>query len=255
MRITNASAALKQPVSQNDVLKRTTILLFACLCFGIVLPSQAATYFYHNDHLGTPQVLTDATWQVVWQSKQDPFGEMTEVTNQVEQNLRFPGQYFDVETKNHYNYFRDYDPSIGRYVESDPLGINDGPSTYGYTHQSPVLNTDFYGLFKDPQTNQMFMALKDFGLTYLEMREKNTDGTLDKYFHCMANCKATRRGPGGEAAAECISDMRELTDMMRGTSTQDQSAADQHANRFGREAGRDLSTGSCSNACSALLPK
>jgi RHS repeat-associated protein len=38
-------------------------------------------------------------------------------------NLRFPGQYFDTETGLHYNYFRDYEPGVGRYVESDPIGF------------------------------------------------------------------------------------------------------------------------------------
>ncbi|MDP2198128.1 MAG: RHS repeat-associated core domain-containing protein, partial [Sulfurimicrobium sp.] len=37
-------------------------------------------------------------------------------------NLRLPGQYWDEETGLHYNYFRDYDPGSGRYVQSDPIG-------------------------------------------------------------------------------------------------------------------------------------
>ena len=64
------------------------LLLIGLLPTTIV---HAATYFYHNDHLGTPQALTDANQQVVWQSVQEPFGEVEETTNQVEQNLRFPG--------------------------------------------------------------------------------------------------------------------------------------------------------------------
>jgi RHS repeat-associated protein len=41
-------------------------------------------------------------------------------------NLRFPGQYFDKETNLHYNYYRDYSPEIGRYIESDPIGLAGG---------------------------------------------------------------------------------------------------------------------------------
>jgi RHS repeat-associated protein len=64
-------------------------------------------------------------------------------------NLRFPGQYFDVETGKHYNYFRDYDPAIGRYVESDPAGLRAGLNTFGYADVSPILFTDRFGLMSD----------------------------------------------------------------------------------------------------------
>jgi RHS repeat-associated protein len=61
-------------------------------------------------------------------------------------NLRFPGQYFDSETGKHYNYFRDYDPTLGRYIESDPLGIDAGLNTYSYVQASPVAFSDDLGL-------------------------------------------------------------------------------------------------------------
>jgi len=60
--------------------------------------------------------------------------------------LRLPGQYFDKETNLHYNYFRDYDPNIGRYVESDPLGVHAEFNTYLYVKGSPVSFRDPMGL-------------------------------------------------------------------------------------------------------------
>ncbi len=74
--------------------------------------------------MGTPQKITDDSQVVTWAASYDPFGEVTETVAVIENNIRFPGQYEDGETGLHYNYFRDYDPSLGRYVESDPRGIS-----------------------------------------------------------------------------------------------------------------------------------
>ncbi len=65
-------------------------------------------------------------------------------------NLRFPGQYYDRETKLTYNYFRDYDPKLGRYIESDPIGMAGGTNTYAYVGGNPVNYTDPRGLCIGP---------------------------------------------------------------------------------------------------------
>ncbi|MCO7225747.1 RHS repeat-associated core domain-containing protein [Pleionea sp. CnH1-48] len=102
-------------------------------------------YYYHNSHLGAPELMTDNSQNVVWNASYTPFGEAQVTVNTVENNIRFPGQYYDVESGLHYNYFRDYDPSIGRYIESDPIGLGDGVNTYSYTHQNPVNYYDSNG--------------------------------------------------------------------------------------------------------------
>ena len=61
-------------------------------------------------------------------------------------NLRFPGQYYLAETGLHYNYFRDYDPQTGRYLESDPIGLQGGVNTYAYVRGNPVRRFDSFGL-------------------------------------------------------------------------------------------------------------
>ena len=60
-------------------------------------------------------------------------------------NLRFPGQYYDRESGLYYNYFRDYDPSTGRYVESDPIGLAAGTNLYAYVGGDPVNRIDPHG--------------------------------------------------------------------------------------------------------------
>jgi len=127
----------------------TTAASITALWLAITMqsaPAQAATFFYHTDHLGTPQALTDDNQEIVWQTANDPFGEATDVVSAVEQNLRFPGQYFDSETRLHYNYFREYDFTLGRYLQSDPIGLEGGINTYAYVGGNPIAYIDPLGL-------------------------------------------------------------------------------------------------------------
>jgi RHS repeat-associated protein len=58
---------------------------------------------------------------------------------------RLPGrEYRKIEA--HYNYYRDYDPGLGRYIESDPIGLRGGSNTFGYVQGSPLASIDRPGL-------------------------------------------------------------------------------------------------------------
>jgi len=111
--------------------------------------------YLHGDHLGTPRVATNEANVVVWRNppttepfgmalpEEDPDGDGRPTVI----NLRFPGQYFDRETLLHYNYFRDhYFPDLGRYGQSDPIGLAGGINTYGYVEGNPLSYTDPLGL-------------------------------------------------------------------------------------------------------------
>jgi RHS repeat-associated protein len=102
--------------------------------------------YIHTDQLGQPHKLTDASKAVVWDRVARPFGATAAETGTTAVALRFPGQWADAESGYHYNYFRDYDPSIGRYLQSDPIGIEGGRNTYGYVGANPQNLIDPHGL-------------------------------------------------------------------------------------------------------------
>ncbi len=104
-------------------------------------------YFYHNDHLGTPMIMTDISGNIVWSALYDSFGKAQVNISVVENNLRFPGQYYDSETGLHYNWNRYYEPNTGRYLTTDPIGFFGGDlNLYAYTGNNPVNFRDPWGL-------------------------------------------------------------------------------------------------------------
>jgi len=109
-------------------------------------------YFYHNDHLGTPQRLSNATTgAIVWSAGYAAFGKGTvDPLSTVENNLRLPGQYFDEESGLHYNWQRTYDPETGRYTQVDPIGFYAGDvNLYRYVGNRIVNLMDSLGLKVD----------------------------------------------------------------------------------------------------------
>jgi len=81
-----------------------------------------------------------------WTASWLPFGGV-HVTSGAPIEARFPGQWFQAESGLHQNWMRDYDPTTGRYLEPDPLGLVDGASVYGYARQNP-------GRWVDPRGEQ-----------------------------------------------------------------------------------------------------
>jgi RHS repeat-associated protein len=98
--------------------------------------------------LHTPRAITNAANDVVWKWDSAPFGDTpandkpTATLPAFTFNHRFPGQYFDEETGLHQNWHRDYDPVLGRYVQSDPIGLRGGVNTFAYATASPLNRKD-----------------------------------------------------------------------------------------------------------------
>jgi len=121
--------------------------------------------YFAVSHLGTPEAAFERSGEVTWRAQVQAFGQAQVVHDTIENALRFPGQYFDEETGLHQNYFRDYDPRLGRYVQSDPIGVlrrsdlakispnidyfnsNEfGLNLYEYANSRSLWYSDVYGL-------------------------------------------------------------------------------------------------------------
>lgn len=103
--------------------------------------------YVHTDHQGTPRLATSPARVVVWRWEGRAFGE-TGQTGSTQINLRFSGQYFDSESSLFYNHHRYYDPRIGRYITSDPIGLGGGLNTYAYVGNNPLTFIDPLGLME-----------------------------------------------------------------------------------------------------------
>jgi RHS repeat-associated protein len=101
-------------------------------------------YLIRADHIGRPVFATTVSGLQVWSAKYLPFGGVLTTTGALPAN-RFPGQWFQSESGLHQNWMRDYDPTTGRYIQPDPLGLIDGPSVYGYAGQNALRFTDVRG--------------------------------------------------------------------------------------------------------------
>jgi RHS repeat-associated protein len=196
-------------------------------------------YFVHPDHLNRPLRMTDGTQAVVWDAVYKPFGEAHSITGSATLNLRFPGQYFLIESGLHYNWHRHYDATLGRFTQPDPLEFVDGPSLYAYALSSPSMHTDPLG----QDITICFYPTDTFGHVGFGVREDSTFGFYPKegsydFFggpgdiyedpqaggqcklvksrrdqdDCMLQCRSTRSanpGPYDLRSTQCTSFVRE----------------------------------------------
>ncbi|POR47737.1 RHS repeat-associated core domain-containing protein, partial [Bosea psychrotolerans] len=143
------------------------------------------------DHLDRPIRMTNASQALVWDAVYKPYGEVVSITGVATLDARFPGQWFQLETGLHYNWHRTYDPTTGRYLQTDPLGYVDGPSVNAYASGSPMMLTDREGLASGALTSGPMTRIPRNSLV-------QECGTRTLKRDCYAECAHLLPSPSGD---------------------------------------------------------
>jgi RHS repeat-associated protein len=112
----------------------------------LALRRSGAISYIHTDHLGRPELMTNARKAVIWRANNFAFDRTVAYDTIGGLKEGYPGQSYDTETGLWHDYMRDYDGLTGRYIESDPIGLDGGLNTYGYVGGNPITNIDPLGL-------------------------------------------------------------------------------------------------------------
>ncbi|EAA0659031.1 RHS repeat protein [Shigella flexneri] len=140
--------------------------------------------YFHTDVNGAPEEMTDSDRKIVWETGYQVWGNTIQEKDHggVEQNLRYQGQYLDRETGLHYNLHRYYDPDVGRFMVTDPIGLRGGLNLYSYA-PNPLKYADPLGLTPCAVSNQKANRLLDSSETKVTVRSRSDAEQLfmDRY--------------------------------------------------------------------------
>ncbi len=112
----------------------------------LMIKQSGKFYFSHNDQSMTSRALISFEGEKVWEMSGFGFESNGQSEHGVTNNLRFPGQYSDSEINSNYNYYRNYSPTLGRYIQLDPIGLKGDLNAYLYAQANPIRFIDALGL-------------------------------------------------------------------------------------------------------------
>jgi RHS repeat-associated protein len=164
--------------------------------------------YLHADHLGTPRIGTSQAQAITWRYRSDAFGIPDAQTSGVVR-LRFPGQISLGVAGVHYNYYRDYESQEGRYLESDPIGLEGGINTYGYVDQNPLSGIDPMGLYGSQSCGYYSQACAANRGSYecrVASRACNIFPKKQNYFDCARQCLQERHKGRQSQPNSCSAD-------------------------------------------------
>jgi RHS repeat-associated protein len=148
-------------------------------------------------------------------------------------NVILPGQYYDSESGLNYNYMRDLDPTVRRYIESDPEGLIAGLNTYAYVRGRPTMLVDpkgtfgslpgpnelLHDVFDTPSGCTVIAAISEYN-AFKEAADSKTpgihNGPQDAFRHCTWSCKMARLG--GADCARMVGSNHEVSGLDSGGS-------------------------------------
>ena len=177
---------LKQPDYSGEYSQKTDPLW----TYKPVVPKIDVLSWYHCDHLGTPQEMTDQNGQIVWSADYKAWGEILEYRSDTAKQqglnnpIRFQGQYHDHETGLHYNRYRYYDPRVGRFISKDPIGYAGGLNLFVYA-PNPVGWVDPLGLAKSGRWQPV-------GNGRIRIDPPHVENT-NQQLHAHCECKSRRQ--------------------------------------------------------------
>ncbi len=168
-------------------------------------PLKATPFYYQLDHLGTPQELTDYSGEIMWSAKYRAYGNLATLDiAEIDNPLRFQGQYFDAETGLHYNRHRYYNPCTGRFLTPDPIKLAGGLNNYQYV-PNPTGWVDPLGLDNCPGADGCKpLSRPESPETGAKVNEGAPDapgpesGKNPKFFKTESTWKASGKGTGNE---------------------------------------------------------